>query len=117
MNGKSSQEYPVSARVPQGSTLDPALFLPYINDLSDNVIGNIAIYADEITLYSNCCQASDQWQQLELTSELKSDQRDTVDWGRKWLVVFNSGKAQLVFCDRPDNTGAIDVKMDGSVLE
>ena len=117
LNGKSSQEYFVNARVPQGSTLDPALFLLYINDLSDDGIGNITIYADEIALYSNCCQASDQWQQLELASELKSDQRDTVDWGRKWLVVFNSWKAQLVFCDWPDNTGAIDVKMDGSVLE
>ena len=77
LNGKSSQEYFVNARVPQGSTLDPALFLLYINDLSDDGIGNITIYADEITFYSNCCQTSDQWQQLELASELKSDQRDT----------------------------------------
>ena len=83
MNGKSSQEYLVNARVPQGFTLDPSVFLLYINDLSDDGIGNITIYADEITLYSNCSQASDQWQQLELASELKSNQRDTVDWGRK----------------------------------
>ena len=77
LNGKSSQEYLLNARVPQGFTLDPALFLLYINDLSDDGIGNITIYADEITFYSNCCQTSDQWQQLELASELKSDQRDT----------------------------------------
>ena len=57
------------------------------------------------------------WQQLELPSELKSDLRDTVDWGRKWLVDFNAGKTQLVSFDRSKNTGAIDVKMDGSVLE
>ena len=41
----------------------------------------------------------------------------TVDWGRKWLVDFNAGKTQLVLFDRSNNTGAIDVKMDGSVLE
>ena len=52
-------------------------------------------------------------QQLELASELESDLRDTVDWGKKWLVDFNAGKTQLV----SNNTGAIDVKMDGSVLE
>ena len=57
------------------------------------------------------------WQQLELASELESDLQDTVDWGRKWLVDFNAGKTQLVSFDRSNNTGAIDVKMDGSVLE
>ena len=40
-----------------------------------------------------------------------------MDWGRKWLVDFNAGKTQLVSFDRSNNTGAIDVKMDGSVLE
>ena len=40
-----------------------------------------------------------------------------MDWGRKWLVDFNAGKTQLVSFDRSDNTGTIDVKMDGSVHE
>ena len=50
----------------------PTLFLLYINDLPDDVICNIAIYADDTTLYSKCDQASDLWQQLELASELES---------------------------------------------
>ena len=66
---------------------------------------------------NKCNQASDLWQQLELASELESDLRDTVIWGRKWLVDFNAEKIQLVSFDRSKNTGAIDVKMDGSVLE
>ena len=52
-----------------------------------------------------------------MASEFESDLRDTVIWGRKWLVDFNAGKTQLVSFDRSKNTGAIDVKMDGSVLE
>ena len=52
-----------------------------------------------------------------MASELESDLRDTVIWGRKWLVDFNSGKTQLVALDRSKNAGAIDVKIDGSVLE
>ena len=52
-----------------------------------------------------------------MASEIESDLRDTVDWGRKWLVDFNAGKTQLVLFDQSNNTGAIDVKMDESVLE
>ena len=74
---------PVNAGVLQDSILGPTLFLLYINDLSDNVICNIAIYADDTTLCSNCDQSSDLWQQLELPYKLESDLRDTVDWGRK----------------------------------
>ena len=72
-DGQSSQEYPVNAAASQGSILGPKPFLLYINDLPDDVIGDIAIYADDTTLYSKCDQAPDLWQQLELACELKSD--------------------------------------------
>ena len=62
----------------------------------DDVISDIAIYADNTTPYSMCDQASDLWQQLGLVSELESDQQDNVDWSRKWLVDFNAEKTQLV---------------------
>ena len=39
-----------------------------------------------------------------------------MDWGKKWLVDFNAGKTQLVLFDWSNNTGAIDMKMDWSVL-
>ena len=54
LDGKSSQEYRVNAGVPQGYFLGPTLFLLYINDLPDDGICNIAIYADDTTLYSKC---------------------------------------------------------------
>ena len=117
LDGKSSQEYPVNAEVPQGSILGPTLFLLYINDLPDDVICDIAIYADDTNLYCRRDRASDLWQQLELASELESDLPDTVDWGKKWFVDFNAGKTQLVSFDRSNNNGSIDVKMGGSILE
>ena len=88
-----------------------------INDLPDDVICDIAIYADDTTLYSKCDWISDLWQQLELASELESDLQDTVDCSKKWLVDFNTGKTQLVSFDWSNNSGSIYVKMDGSVLE
>ena len=116
LNGKSSQEYPVNTWVPQGSILGRRLFLLYINDLSDDVICDIAIYAYDTTHYSKCDQASD-LQQLELASELESDLQETVDWGKDWLVDLNAGKTLLVSSDRSNNTGSIDVKMDGFLME
>ena len=83
LEGNSLQKYPVNVRVSEGSILGPTLILLYINDLPDDVICDIAIYADDTTLYSKCDQASDLWQQLELASELEPDLQDTVDWGRK----------------------------------
>ena len=116
LDGNSSLEYSINSEVAKGSFVGPTLFLLYINDLPD-VICDIAIYANYITLYSKCDEASDLWHQLELASELESDLQDTVDWGRKWLVDFNAGKTQLAWFDWSINDGAIDLKMDGSVLE
>ena len=49
---------------------------------------------------------SNLWQHFELASEL--DLQGTVNWGREWLVDS---------FDQSNNTGAIDEKIDGSVLE
>ena len=58
-------------------------------------------------------------------SELESDLRNNVDWGKKWLVDFNAGKTPLVSfdrsnnngsIDRSNNNGSIDVKMNVSIL-
>ena len=87
---KSLQEYAGDTEVLQVSMLDPTLLLLYIKDLLEDLIYNIAIYAGDTNLYSGCYQVCDLRQQLELASETGSDLRDTVDWGRKWLVHLNA---------------------------
>ena len=116
LDGKFSQDYPVNAGIPQGSILGSILFLLYINDLPDNDICNIAIYANDTTLCSKCDQASNLLQQLDLVSKLETDLWDIVDSGRKWLVDFSTGKTELISFDWSNNTGTIDVKMGGSLL-
>ena len=59
VDGKSLQDYQVNIRVLQRSILCPTLFLLYINDLRDDVICDIGIYADDTTIYSKCDHSSD----------------------------------------------------------
>ena len=58
----------------------------------------------------------DQWQQLELASELNLIYETLWTWAEV-AVDFNAGKTQLVSIDQSNDTGVNDVKMDGSVLE
>ena len=60
LDGKSSQEYPVNAGVPQGSILGLTLFLLYINDFPDSVICDIAIYTDD-TMWSGIWSVATTW--------------------------------------------------------
>ena len=105
VDGKSSQEYPVKLGFLK------ALFL--VLHFS-NLLMMLSVIMLSILMLST---PSVNWHQLELASELESDLRDTAEWVTKWLVDFNAGKTKLVSFDRSNTAGAIDVKMDGSILE
>ena len=84
-----------------------------MDDLPNDVIYNIFLYVDDVTFYF---KVSDLWQQLELSSNKTYTTLSTgARSGKKWLVDFNPRKTQLVLFAQSMNSGAVDVKIDGSV--
>ena len=83
LNGKESEWRSLNAGVPQGSVLGPLLFLVYINDLTDNIVSDMRLFADDSSLFT-CVKGIDQTQE-KLVKDL-----DTVTaWAYQWKMVFN----------------------------
>ena len=69
--------------VPQGSVLGPFLFLIYINDLSDNLISNAKLFADDTSLFSVVHDVNTS------AKELNDDLKKVNDWAFQWKMSFN----------------------------
>ena len=52
LNGKSSDCKRITAGVAQGSVLGPLLFLIYINDLADNIMSEVKLFADDTSVFN-----------------------------------------------------------------
>ena len=94
--------YLVNTGVHQGSIFGITLFLLYINDRTDSVICDTAVYADDITLYK-LYVGSSIWSVTTIGTSFWTWIWSMghcglgLDWGRKWLVDFDAGKLDC-FC-------------------
>ena len=51
MNGADSSWSQVTSGIPQGSVLGPLLFMLFINDMPDDIMSSIKIFADDTKVY------------------------------------------------------------------
>ena len=59
VNGECSSAAKVSSGIPQGSVLEPILFLIFINDLPDVIQASIKVFADDAKIYHNATSQDD----------------------------------------------------------
>ena len=115
INGQTSEANKINAGVPQGSLLGPTLFLIFINDLPSEIVSSVNMYADDTTVYE---QTSKTYKDINLASDLSSDLKKVVKWGKTWLVTFNSSKTKLLSFHHHRGTPSFpSVIMDETTLQ
>ena len=90
VNGVLSSEQGTNAGVPQGSVLGPLLFLIYINDIADELIGKVRLYADDTSLSYSSSNLAD----IEMI--INNDLKKLKEWAEKWLIIFNPLKTEFL---------------------
>ena len=51
VDSEASNATPVKSGVPQGTVLDPLMFLVYINDINQNITSSVRLFADDCVIY------------------------------------------------------------------
>ena len=65
---------------PQGSVLEPLLFLIYINDLDDNITSNVLKFVDGTKVFRKVSTDGDE-------QHLQNDLDKLVKWFEKWQML------------------------------
>jgi hypothetical protein len=88
----------VSAGVPQGSVLDPLLFLVYINGIGDELLSLSRLFADDTSL-GYASQDEDQIKYV-----INHDLHELGDWSKRLLMSFNSDKTEIMLFKNVENS-------------
>ena len=88
VDGEVSNWKSVLSGVPQGSVLEPILFLIYINDLDDSITSNVLKFADDTKLFRKVNTDGDK-------QHLQNDLDILVKWSEKWQML-NFGKCKCL---------------------
>ena len=94
-----------------GSTL----FLVFINDLPNEILSRIGIYADSTILYFSLGK-SVFFEKVESASEIELDLHSIVEWGDRWLVTFIATKMKLPSFNCHRDPFLVPLEMNGIEL-
>ena len=101
----------VVSGIPQGSVLGPLLFVIYINDLPDNVLSSILLFADDTKIFKEVNSLND-------SLVIQRDIDELVRWSKDWLLKFHPDKCHVLTLGKLTNiVHAHPYTLDGDQLE
>jgi hypothetical protein len=89
VNGEHSDNIYVASGVPQGTVLDPLLFLLFINDLPSVVKSQVRLFADDCLIYRPIMDSRDQYL-------LDQDLAALSQWADTWGMKYNPQKCFIM---------------------
>ena len=110
VDGVSFSAVHVSSGVPQGTVLGPLMFLLYINDIGDDCISTIRLFADDTILHSVIESTLD-------AERLQFDLYVIGQWADKWLMQFNPSKCLVMRITRKCKPVIFNYKLMGHTLD
>ena len=114
VNGATSDMLPVLSGVPQGSVLEPSLFLIYIdgvNNIGLSVGSNLVLYADDMLLYRPVSSPEDH---LHLQADIDA----IAHWVDINLLQFNVQKCKAMKITRKKQSASTPVlKLNCQILQ
>ncbi len=79
----------VTSGVPQGSVLGPLFFVLFINDLPDDLLNRVKMYADDTKILGVINSPADY-------AVLQDDINKCCEWAKTWLMSFNIAKCKVM---------------------
>ena len=83
LNGTHSDLGSIKSGVPQGSVLEPLLFLVYINNLENGIKSSINFFTDDTSFFSTV------YDPKISAEELNHDLQQISQWAFQWKMSFN----------------------------
>ena len=111
VNGTNSEWANITSGIPQGSVLGPILFVLYINDLPENIVSNVYMFADDTQVFKMITSPHDQ-------HTLQNDLDYLTSWSSKWLLRFHPDKCNLMHVGKKiQQEYAYNLKIDNTAHE